>query len=237
MNILNIAIVEDEPLMGRLLKESIESDEMHVELYSSGVEVLEYMDEDSLPDIILMDINIPDISGIELTYILKNRFPKVEIMVQTVIEDTETIVKAIKAGASGYLLKASLSEDVMNAIEIVRNGGSFLTGKIAKKVLLEFQQKPFTGHEGEHSHEEITNKPVLSIGFEMELSKKEEEILQELIKGASTKDIAEKFGTSFNTVNTHIRRIYQKMQVNSRGELLAKAIRDMKRKQEIYGLG
>ncbi len=232
MNILNIAIVEDEPLMGRLLKESIESDEMYVDLYSSGVEVLEYMDEDALPDIILMDINIPDISGIELTYILKNRFPKVEIIVQTVIEDTETIVKAIKAGASGYLLKASLSEDVMNAIDIVRNGGSFLTGKIAKKVLLEFQRKPmFT----EHEHEEIVIQPVSSIGFEMDLSKKEEEILQELIKGASSRDIAAKSGISVNTVNTHIRRIYQKMQVNSRGELLAKAIVDMKRKHELHG--
>ncbi len=236
MNIFNIAIVEDEPLMGRLLKESIESKEMHVDLYASGVEVLEYMDEDALPDIILMDINIPDISGIELTYILKDRFPKVEIIVQTVIEDTETIVKAIKAGASGYLLKASLSEDVMNAIDIVRQGGSFLTGKIAKKVLLEFQQKPmFTGHKDEHAHEEIINKPVVSIGFEMDLSKKEEEILQELIKGASSRDIAEKFGTSFHTVNTHIRRIYQKMQVNSRGELLAKAIVEMKKKHEIHG--
>lgn len=211
---LNIAIVDDEVLIGKLLKESLEGADRKISVYSSGVEALEFINERNQPDIILMDLNIPDISGVELTNILKNRCPRMEIIVQTVIEDSDMILRAIKAGASGYLLKATMNNELLDAIDVVRKGGSFLTGKIARKILQEFH-KPIS-REVEESGIRI-----------FELTGREEEILNELIKGVSYKDIAEKFNLSFHTVNSHIRKIYMKMQVNSRSDAVAKAVASM----------
>lgn len=216
---LNIAIIDDEILIGELLKESLQGSERKISVYSSGVEALEFINERNQPDIILMDLNIPDISGVELTYILKNRCPKLEIIVQTVIEDSDMILKAIKAGASGYMLKATMNDELLNAIDVVKKGGSFLTGKIAKKVLQEFH-KPIS-KEAEESGIRI-----------FELTKREEEILHELIKGTLYRDIATKFGLSFHTVSSHIRKIYMKMQVNSRSDAVAKAVAGMNKNED-----
>lgn len=204
---LNIFIIEDEPVVGRLLKQSIESDDnIKATLFLTGTEALNGINHDNKPDIILMDINLPDISGINLTAMLKDKYPDIEIIMQTVNEDSNNIINAIEAGASGYLLKTSSTAEVLMAIDIVKKGGSFLTGKIARKILQKFK-KP--------------NRKTINLK-EFDLTQREEEILNELVQGLSDKEIAAKCNITIHGVNKHLRQIYQKMQVNSRGEAVSK---------------
>lgn len=201
-----IEIVEDNPTASDLLREYLKSESTEVAaVYASGEEALDHIGRTSrLPDIVLMDINLPGISGIETTRRLKAKYPGLEIIMLTIYEASPTIVEAIKAGASGYLLKGAAKEDLLTASREVLNGGSFLTGKVARRVLQEFRAVRLPEAEG------------------FGLTEREEEILQELVKGDAYKAIAYKFNLSVHTVNNHIRRIYEKMQVHSRGEATAK---------------
>jgi DNA-binding NarL/FixJ family response regulator len=141
VNSVNIVIVEDDSTAAGLLKEYLEDEDIHVSgVFFSGEEALDgFMGAGGLPDLVLMDIKLPGISGIEVTRILKDRHPGLEVVVQTIFEDSRTIMDAIKAGASGYLLKGSPKEDLLAALREVMNGGSFLTGRVARLVLKEFQ--------------------------------------------------------------------------------------------------
>jgi len=205
-----VSIVEDNQVAADLLKEYIEgSDVRIVALYRSGEEALESIPSMPLPDVLLVDIGLPGISGIEVTRSLKRQYPGLEIIIQTIFEDTNTIVEAIKAGASGYILKATSREDIVKAIIAVKNGESFLSGKIARKILQEFKS---------------ANSEHQTTAALFELTEREEEILNELIRGAAYKEIANSFGISIHTVNNHIRKIYEKMRVHSRGEAVARAI-------------
>ncbi len=206
-----VTIVEDNPIAANLLKEYIENPEIRVgTVYASGEEALEAIPANPLPDLVLVDIGLPGISGIEVTRKLKEMYPDLEIMIQTVFEDTSTIVSAIKAGASGYILKASTRDDITRAIMEVKKGGSFLSGKIARKIFQEFQSSD-------------TTDAAASIETFL-LTAREEEILRELIRGATYKEIASRLDISIHTVNNHIRKIYEKLRVNSRGEAVARAI-------------
>lgn len=207
-----VAIIEDNPTAAVLLKEYIESPDIRVTaVYPSGEEALALIPGIPLPDILLVDIGLPGISGIEVTRRLKEQFPDLEILIQTVFEDTASIVAAIKAGASGYILKASSRDEIIRAVMEVRKGESFLSGKIARKILQEFKNRE-TGAAGETAHTDYA------------LTAREEEILRELIRGTSYKQIADHLDISIHTVNNHIRKIYEKMRVNSRGEAVAKAM-------------
>lgn len=213
---IQIAIVEDNPLAGKILNDYLEGEDLHVTaVYTSGEEAIETIPTLPLPEIVLMDIGLPGITGIETTRRLKEACPQIEIVMQTVFEDSKNIVDAIKAGASGYILKASSKEDIINALWEVKKGGSFLTGKIARKVLQEFQVDVSGG---------TGLKPApTSFG----LTEREEDILRELVKGASYKEMADRLCISIHTVNNHIRKIYEKMQVNSRGEAVAMVIKEI----------
>lgn len=210
---MKVAVVEDDQITGRLLVDTLAGAGMRVELFATGADALEKIGSYFMPDVALMDINLPDISGIELTELLKQRHPAIEIIVQTVMEDTTTIMNAIKAGATGYLLKASQSHELLEAIRVVREGGSFLTSRIARKMLQEF--RTLHGREGDE--------------MKFGLTERENEILTELVNGASYKEIATKLSISYHTVNNHVRRIYEKMQVNSRGEAVAKILSKKKK--------
>ncbi len=202
---MKIVIVEDDPTAADLLKEYLEGGETLVTaVYSSGEEALDTINASSLPDIVLMDIGLPGISGIETTRMLKEKHPSLEIVVQTIFEDSPTIVLAIKAGASGYLLKGSPREELLAALAEVLRGGSFLTGRVARLVLEEFRPHDFPA------------------GKDFGLTAREEEILNELVKGAAYKKIADRLCLSVHTVNNHLRKIYEKMHVHSRGEAVAK---------------
>lgn len=158
------------------------------------------------PDVILMDIGMPGITGIEATALIKQKFPEVQIIMQTVFDDQERIFDAIKSGASGYLLKSSDARKIIDAIHDVHEGGSPFTPSIATRVIQFFREQP----QLEKS--------------EYGLSDREKEVLTLLVDGLSYKMIASKMNISYNTVNSHIKKIYEKLHVHSVGEAVSKAL-------------
>ncbi len=207
-----ITLIEDNPVAADLLKEYLSGEELKITShYDSAEEALAQMPNLPLPDLVLMDIGLPGISGIEATRQLKQHYPELEVVMLTTFEDSRSVVDAIKAGASGYLLKASSQGQIRDALLEIKRGGSFLSGRIARKVLDEFRAGFFP-----HEQQEV-------IGINS-LTAREHEILDKLVEGASYKAIASEFNISVHTVNNHIRRIYEKMQVGSRAEAVAKAM-------------
>lgn len=159
------------------------------------------------PDVVLMDINLPDGSGIDATAKLKHLLPKVEVLIFTVYEDTDEIFKALEAGASGYLLKRSSDVELLDAIHNMMKGQVPMTGEIARKIIQSFQKpRPIP-------KEALRNE---------ELTPRETEILQMLARGLSTKEIASQSSISPGTVNTHLKSIYEKLHVHSRMEAVMK---------------
>lgn len=155
------------------------------------------------PDVVLMDIHLPFRSGIECTRRLKDENPDLQVLVLTVYEDSDSIFDALKAGASGYLLKRSTPSEILAAIADVAEGGSPMSSQIAREVISSFQ------------------KPAPSLEPAGEpLSEREQEVLGYLTKGYVGKEIAAKMHVSINTVKTHLRHIYQKLHVRSRAEIL-----------------
>jgi|SRR5581483_334008 len=156
------------------------------------------------PDLALMDIHLPNLSGLECTRRLKELCPSVQILILTVYTDNERIFGALKAGASGYLLKRADPEDILRAIQEVKQGGAPMSSQIARCVVQSFRNDP-------------ANDPKVEA-----LSQREEEILQHLSKGYSTKEIADRLSVSVNTVRTHLQHIYDKLHVRSRTEAVIK---------------
>jgi DNA-binding NarL/FixJ family response regulator len=163
----------------------------------------------SNPDVILMDIELPGLSGIEATKIIANEFPDVKVLIQTVFKDSDKIFLALSAGASGYVLKNDPPAKLIEAIHEVFNGGAPMSSSIAKKVLQFF-----------------THKNVILVMPETndhQLSEREKEILLLMVEGYNYKTIAEKAFISYETVRTHVKRIYKKLHVASRSEAIMKA--------------
>ncbi len=163
--------------------------------------------KDLRPDVVLMDIDMPFVNGIEGVRLLRTQFPDLKILMQTIFEDDDKIFDSICAGADGYILKKATLSDLVNAIDEVCNGGAPMTPSIAKKVLLLMQTK---------------NKKTSLEQFH--LTQREQEILSLLVEGYSYKMIADKCSISRTTVNTHIQHIFEKLHVNSGTEAVAKAI-------------
>jgi len=159
------------------------------------------------PDVVLMDINLPGMNGVECVRQLKMMLPEVQVMMLTVYEDTENIFNALAAGASGYLLKRTSSKELLEAIHDVRRGGSPMTMHIARKVVQSFQRSAASAQATET------------------LSEREQQVLDLLSQGLIYKEIADKLGISYETVHTYIRRIYEKLQVRTRTEAVAKFLR------------
>ncbi len=157
------------------------------------------------PDLILMDINMPIVNGIEGTRIIRQNFPHVIIIIQTIFEDETNIFNAIQAGAQGYILKSTSTTKLIDAIKEAFEGGAPMTPSIARRVIDAFR-KP------------ISIKKI--DGFE--LSEKENNILELLSKGMSYKQIAVERNISYHTVNSHIKKIYEKLHVNSATEAIVK---------------
>ena len=159
------------------------------------------------PDVILMDIDMPILSGIEATMLVKSAFPEINVMMLTVFEDRDKIFDALCAGATGYLLKKSSSIKLIEAIEELHKGGSPMSSGIARKVL-------------DHFSKPANNEKKVKY----QLSAREIKILQRLVTGDSYKMIADNCFISIGTVYSHINSIYRKLQVNSKSEAVIKAI-------------
>lgn len=165
--------------------------------------------EATQPDVVLMDIDMPNVNGIEGLKILRTRFPELKILMQTVFEDDEKIFTCIQSGADGYVLKKTPPHDLIKGIQDIMNGGAAMTPSVARQVL------------------RLVNKPLYQQNSKKEtfkLTERETEILSQLVKGMSYKMIADTCNVSVATINTHIRHIYEKLQVNSGTEAVAKAI-------------
>ncbi|MCC6385494.1 MAG: response regulator transcription factor [Bacteroidia bacterium] len=156
------------------------------------------------PDIVLMDINLPGIDGIETTKIIKQKYPQTQIMMCTVYEDDDKIFRALAAGANGYILKRAAGESLIESIRQLQQGGAPMSSTIAKKVVSFFQ-----------------NRNNVSAASEL-LTARENEILDLLAKGYRNKEIADKLSLSTNTIRTHIYHIYDKLHVQTRVEALNK---------------
>jgi len=160
------------------------------------------------PDVVLMDIEMPGINGIEAVGMIKEEYPDMKVLMETIFDDDEKIFSSICAGAEGYILKHTSPAEIMEAIKEIYEGGSPMTPSIANRVLKMVKQRPETG-----SKESF------------DLTDREKEILMCLVKGMSYKMVADACFISIETVNVHIKNIYKKLQVHSKSEAVAKAIK------------
>lgn len=160
------------------------------------------------PDVVLMDIGLPGINGIEGVRTVKSNFETIQVLMFTVFEDDEKIFDAIRAGASGYLLKKTPPEEIVQAVRELHEGGAPMSPSIARKVIHVFQSQP---------------PPAIT---DYQLTGREKEILYSLVDGLSYKKIAEKYFISISTIRTHISNIYQKLHVNSKSQAVAKVLQN-----------
>ena len=160
------------------------------------------------PDVVLMDINLPGMDGVECVRRLKPVMPKTQFVMLTVYEDAKRIVSALAAGATGYLLKRATRDELLEAIDEVQGGGSPMTTSIARKVVQYFQQNP-----------------PLPPPASAQLAPREQQVLALITQGFMTKEIADQLQISVPTIKTYIRRIYEKLHVRSRAEAVAKYLR------------
>jgi len=203
---MKITIYEDNKGRVDALKLLFENyPEIEVMGYFENCENVIYETRTLLPDLILMDINMPIVNGIEGTRIVRQNFPNVIIIMQTIFEDETNIFDAIQAGAQGYILKSTSTAKLIEAIKEAFEGGAPMTPSIARRVIDAFR-KPISIKKEE--------------GFE--LSEKELNILELLSKGMSYKQIAIESNISYHTVNSHIKKIYEKLHVNSATEAIVK---------------
>jgi DNA-binding NarL/FixJ family response regulator len=182
------------------------------EVVGSFSHVLDCMDDlrECKPDVVLMDIEMPGMSGIEAVTLLKKEFPQILVLMQTVFEDDDRVFDSICAGASGYILKNYLNTKLIDAINELQYGGSPMSPSIARKVLGKMQQ---VSH---HIRKEAVP--------DYQLTAREKEVLSCLVNGLSYKMIAADLNISYETVRSHVKKIYEKLHVASLTEVVAKAI-------------
>lgn len=170
-------------------------------------EALVHLDTDPAPDLILMDIGLPGLDGIEGIRKVKSIAPSIQVIMLTVFDDNEKIFRAIAAGASGYLLKSAPPDRIIEALKEILTGGAPINAQIARKMLDMFAH-------------------ITSPRAEYQITRAEKDILRLLVEGEPKKKIAHQLGVSFHTVDSHLRNIYTKLQVNSRSGAVAKALRE-----------
>lgn len=205
-NNIRVAVLDDDVEFRELISTTVNnSGEMAcVGIYSTCADALSGIEKDT-PDILLLDVAMPGKSGIESIREIKRAFPSIQILMLTVLSDNDKVFESIRRGAVGYILKKSPSNKLLEAIREAYEGGAPFTGEIARKVL-EYFRVPSAA------------------SWQTELSEREREVLEALVDGHSTKNIAETLFVSVNTVRFHLRNIYKKLHVNSRTEAVAKAL-------------
>lgn len=212
MNPINVAIVEDNAAVCASLERMINDSGRGRCVCTSrnGEHALQAIPKHR-PDVVIMDLNLPGMSGIECTVRLKRLLPRCQVLVLTVYNDSRQIFSALEAGASGYLLKRSVPEAIVQAVCDVHAGGSPMSAEIARKVVQSFQRPAAAANEIEA------------------LTPRETDILQLVTEGLTTKEIADRSGVSYTTICTHLGNIYEKLHVHSRTAAAAKYLQAEKR--------
>src|ERR1035437_4038819 len=202
---IKVAIIEDDAWIRENLAARITQTQGFISAgtYRTGEEAIERLPAQA-PDVVLMDINLPKMNGIECVRQLKGMIPSAQILMLTVYEDSDKIFNSLLAGASGYLLKRTPQAEILDAIADVHRGNSPMTGHIARKVVQYFNQRGSTDTEME------------------KLSNRERTVLEYLARGSSYKEIASALTVSIDTIRAHIKGIYGKLHVHSRGEAVAR---------------
>ena len=207
---INIVLIEDNNLFRKTLSNFInQSEEMCCNYSFASCEdaLIEVESKNFEPDIILLDIGLPGMNGVDCIPQLKKNYPDSKIVMLTIQDDDESVFKAICRGASGYLLKDSTSANIFESVKEVLNGGAPMNSSIAAKVLRMFRN-------------------YIPLKKEYNLSTREKEILKLLVDGLSKRLIAEKLYLSYHTIDSHIRKIYEKLEVHSNSSAVAKALRE-----------
>lgn len=199
---LHIAIAEDLPRLAAMLQDKVESDPAFrvVHIAPHGKAICEWIAAaGTKPDLILMDINMPEMNGIEATQVIKDQFPQVKIVMATVFDDENHIFDAILAGADGYLLKDENPESVQRAIREAMEGGAPMSPPIARKALQLMRRAPLPPQQETHN-----------------LTPREVDLLEQLSRGLSYQQVADNLFVSIATVRTHIENVYRKLQVHNK---------------------
>jgi len=209
---IRVALFDDNPKALEALEMLIGSYE-HIKLVGkfNNCNFLEQRIRDTKPDVVILDIDMPGINGIEAARIIKKNFPQVHILMQTVFDDERKVFESLCAGASGYIVKGDIPQKLADAIFEVQAGGSPMSPSIARKVITMFRDFAPAGMPEQNKYR---------------LTPKETKILSLLVEGMSYKQIAENISTSFGTVHTHIKAIYRKLHVASMTEAVVKALRE-----------
>jgi len=202
---IKVSIVEDNPSIRQSLAEILESTEGFRlgEAYATAEDALRRL-ANNPPDVVLMDINLPRMSGIQCVRELKRCLPQVQFIMLTIEDDSQRVFESLQAGATGYLVKNVAPEKILAAIEEVHRGGSPMSSQIARMLVQTFQTSP------------------PSAGREEKLTARESEILTLITRGYRSKEVAEELAIGIQTVHTHVRNIYEKLQVRSRAEAVAR---------------
>lgn len=206
---IEIGIVEDNVKIRNLIQRYLDMQEtMSCKVAVDSVEeMLDHLENNEAPGVLLMDIQLPGMSGIEGIGIIKKKYPDIEIIMLTIYHDSHKIFDSLVAGASGYLLKHTSLPEIKESIETLIEGGAPMSPQIARKVIQHF------------------NKPEPQKNPESNLTSREQDIVNGLVDGLSYKLIADRFDISIDTVRAHIRNIYKKLHVNSKAEVIAKSLR------------
>ena len=209
MKNIRVAIFDDNTQLRESLFDLVDASEgfICVGAFPNCENVLQNV-KDTKPDVILMDIEMPVVSGIDAVILIKERFPDVKILMQTIFEDDEKVFQSICNGAEGYILKNTAPGEILSSLKEIYEGGAPMTPAIATKVLRMFKNN-------------LSAKKDESFN----LSIREKEILKHLVEGLSYKMIADACFISLETVSGHMKNIYKKLQVHSKGEAVAKAIK------------
>jgi DNA-binding NarL/FixJ family response regulator len=203
-NKISVSIVEDIPEVRQTIEKYIQQSEHFVfeKAYSNSELAIKDL-ETQTPDIMIMDINLPGMNGIDCITEIRKKNTSTQFLIFTVFEDDEKIFDALKAGAMGYLLKRTPKEQLLESLLDLHNGGSPMSTSIARKVIQSFSK-------------------VSTSNYENAISKKEREVIELLAKGFLYKEIGDKLGISLNTVKQHLHNIYKKLQVDNKTEAINK---------------
>ena len=206
---LSVWLIEDHKTYGeRLMRALNRLDGIHcTQRFTACEDALAALPKEPPPQVLLLDVELPGINGLDAIAPLRERAPKAAIVILTVFEDDEKIFRAICAGAAGYLLKTATTDEIADALRIAAGGGSPINPRIARRVLEMFSR---------------AHPPQRDYG----LSPRERDILELLIQGHTIKQAAAQLGIGFYTADEYIRGVYEKLQVNSRGSAIAKAVKE-----------